>query len=66
MLTFNLIKTVVVPSKQLTPQQMADYERDGYIIVKNFCTSEEIERLYSTALEDVIMHKKTPLLNDQL
>jgi len=38
-----------MPNKQLTPQQIADYHRDGYIIVKNFCTAGEIERLYSTA-----------------
>jgi len=57
MLTFNLFKTIITPSKQLTPQQIVDYERDGYIIVKNFCTSEEIDRLYSTALEDDAMCK---------
>jgi ectoine hydroxylase-related dioxygenase (phytanoyl-CoA dioxygenase family) len=51
--------------QQLTPQQIADYHRDGYIIVKKFCSTEEIDKLYSTALEDDAMRKNALLLNDQ-
>jgi len=54
-----------MPKEQLAPQQIADYQRDGYIIVKNFCTSKEIDRLYSTALEDNAMRQNALLLNDQ-
>ncbi len=32
---------------QLTKQNIADYERDGYVIIKNFLQSEEVNKLYS-------------------
>jgi ectoine hydroxylase-related dioxygenase (phytanoyl-CoA dioxygenase family) len=52
-------------NKALTAQQMSDYNRDGYIIVKNFCNAEEIDKLYSTALNDDAMSKNALDLNDQ-
>jgi ectoine hydroxylase-related dioxygenase (phytanoyl-CoA dioxygenase family) len=52
-------------NKALTAQQMSDYNRDGYIIVKNFCDAEEIDKLYSTALNDDAMSKNALDLNDQ-
>jgi ectoine hydroxylase-related dioxygenase (phytanoyl-CoA dioxygenase family) len=52
-------------NKALTAQQISDYNRDGYIIVKNFCSAEEIDRLYSTALNDDAMSKNALDLNDQ-
>jgi hypothetical protein len=42
---------------QLTPQQVAGYHRDGYIIVKNFLTKEEVDKLYSIAIEDDAIRK---------
>jgi ectoine hydroxylase-related dioxygenase (phytanoyl-CoA dioxygenase family) len=50
---------------QLTPEQIAAYHRDGYIFVRNFCSAAEIERLFSTALEDDAMRKNALDLNDQ-
>jgi len=52
-------------SSLLTPQQIAAYHRDGYIIVKNFCSTEEVDKMYSTALEDKAMEKNALDLNDQ-
>ncbi|MEB0261878.1 MULTISPECIES: phytanoyl-CoA dioxygenase family protein [unclassified Mucilaginibacter] len=52
-------------SNILSAQQLSDYHRDGYIVVKNFCSAQEIERLYSTALNDDAMRKNALDLNDQ-
>ncbi|MBD1391920.1 phytanoyl-CoA dioxygenase family protein [Mucilaginibacter glaciei] len=49
----------------LTAQQISDYYRDGYIVVKNFCSAPEIEKLYSTAVNDDAMRKNALDLNDQ-
>ncbi|HEV8286832.1 MAG TPA: phytanoyl-CoA dioxygenase family protein [Chitinophagaceae bacterium] len=50
---------------QLTTQQIADYHRDGYLIVKNFLTAEEVNKLYNIAIEDDTMRKHSFDLNDQ-
>ncbi len=52
-------------SNILSAQQLSDYDRNGYIVVKNFCSAQEIERLYSTALNDDAMRKNALDLNDQ-
>lgn len=52
-------------SYQLTPQQIASYNRDGYVVVKNFCSAQEINKLYTTAVEDDAMRKNALDLNDQ-
>src|SRR4051812_11143859 len=65
LVTFGMRKCLLMSQQQLSPQQMADYHRDGYVIVKNFCSAEEIEKLYSSALEDDAMRKNALLLNDQ-
>ena len=49
----------------LTPQQVAAFHKDGYVIVKNFCSKPEIEKLYTTALADDAMKKNALDLNDQ-
>jgi ectoine hydroxylase-related dioxygenase (phytanoyl-CoA dioxygenase family) len=54
-----------MPFKPLTAEQMADYDRDGYLLVKNFCTQDEINKLYKTAIEDDAMRKNALDLNDQ-
>ena len=51
--------------RPLSQQQVLDYERDGFLLVKNFCSEEEIDRLYSVALEDEAMRKNALDLNDQ-
>jgi phytanoyl-CoA hydroxylase len=50
---------------QLTPHQIADYHRDGYLIVKNFLSATEADRLYRIATEDDTMKKHAFDLNDQ-
>jgi ectoine hydroxylase-related dioxygenase (phytanoyl-CoA dioxygenase family) len=52
-------------SFQLTSEQVSSYHRNGYIFVRNFCSSEEINRLYNTAIEDDAMRKNALDLNDQ-
>ena len=50
---------------KLTPQQANDYNRDGYVIVRNFLQQEEVAKLYSIAVEDDTMRKHSFDLNDQ-
>jgi phytanoyl-CoA hydroxylase len=50
---------------QLTPHQIADYHRDGYLIVRNFLSAQEVDKLYRIATEDDTMKKHAFDLNDQ-
>ncbi|MHC0442541.1 phytanoyl-CoA dioxygenase family protein [Flavobacterium sp. 3-210] len=50
---------------EITEKQIAEYHDKGFIIVKNFCSKEEIELLYQTALNDQAMAKNALDLNDQ-
>ena len=49
----------------LTPEQVASFHKDGYLVIKNFCSSEEIGKLYGTALDDHAMRNNALDLNDQ-
>jgi ectoine hydroxylase-related dioxygenase (phytanoyl-CoA dioxygenase family) len=49
----------------LTLDQIEFYKKEGYLILPNFFTGEEIDRLYRTALEDDAMRKNALDLNDQ-
>lgn len=48
-----------------TSSQIAAYHQDGYLLVKQFCSKFEIDKLYNTALEDDTMRKNALDLNDQ-
>lgn len=48
-----------------TSSQIAAYHQDGYLLIKQFCTKPEIDKLYNTALEDDAMRKNALELNDQ-
>src|SRR5690242_5944977 len=50
---------------QLTPHQIADYHRDGYLIVRNFLSPAETDKLYRIATEDDTMRMHAFDLNDQ-
>jgi len=50
---------------KLSPQQISDYNRDGYIVVKKFCSQDEAKRLYASAIEDDVLKKNALDLNDQ-
>ncbi len=52
-------------ASRLSPQQIDLYHKQGYVIVKNFCSKEEISKLYTTALQDNAMKKNALDLNDQ-
>lgn len=49
----------------LTPAQINQYLLDGYVLIKNFCSQQEIEKLYTVALQDDAMRKNALDLNDQ-
>ena len=52
-------------SKQvLTPQQVADYHRDGYLIIKDFFNKEEAAKLYDSAINDAEVSKHAIDVND--
>jgi ectoine hydroxylase-related dioxygenase (phytanoyl-CoA dioxygenase family) len=50
---------------QLTEKQVNDYERDGYVIVKNFLKKDEVDKLYRIATGDDTLQKHAFDLNDQ-
>lgn len=54
-----------MPFENLNGEQVQSFHEDGYVIVKNFCSKAEVDRLYSTAIEDDAMSKNALLLNDQ-
>jgi len=49
----------------LTPEQLSDYDRDGYLVIRNFCSQAETSKLYAAALQDEAMSKNALDLNDQ-
>jgi len=51
-------------TKAFTSGQIADYNRDGYLLIKDFCSKAEINKLYKTALDDDAMRKNALDLND--
>jgi ectoine hydroxylase-related dioxygenase (phytanoyl-CoA dioxygenase family) len=54
-----------MPTNNFSLSQVASFHRDGYIVIKNFCSKEEINKLYSTAIEDSAMRNNALDLNDQ-
>jgi phytanoyl-CoA hydroxylase len=50
---------------QLTPQQVAGYERDGYLIVRDFLSQPEVDKLYRIATADEVLRSHAFDLNDQ-
>jgi ectoine hydroxylase-related dioxygenase (phytanoyl-CoA dioxygenase family) len=50
--------------KCFNPDQIADFHRDGYVLVRNFCSQQETDKLYKTAIEDDAMRKNALDLND--
>ncbi|HMF70462.1 MAG TPA: phytanoyl-CoA dioxygenase family protein [Flavitalea sp.] len=54
-----------MPNISLTPQQKAQYEEDGYIIVQDFLNSEQVALLYQLATQDAVMRSNAFDLTDQ-
>ena len=44
-----------MPSNNLSPDQVDAFHQDGYLVIKKFCSKEEINKLYTTAIEDNAM-----------
>ena len=49
----------------LNEEQIEAYHRDGFLVVKNLFSQEEIDKLYNSAIENSIMQKNAMDLNDQ-
>jgi len=49
----------------LTAAQVATYQKDGCLVVKDFLTKEEVKKLQDIAFEDGVMRKHAFDLNDQ-
>ena len=49
----------------LTPQQIASFHKDGYVIVKNFLAPKAVEKLYGTAIGDNAMENNAINVTDQ-
>ncbi|MFK5974108.1 MAG: phytanoyl-CoA dioxygenase family protein [Flavobacteriaceae bacterium] len=54
-----------MPTSTLSTEQVQSFHKDGYILIKNFCSKKEIDLLYTTALEDKAMLNNALDLNDQ-
>jgi phytanoyl-CoA hydroxylase len=52
-------------SFQLSDESRDDYERDGYLIVRNFLSAPEVDKLYAIATGDATLRKHAFDLNDQ-
>lgn len=50
---------------QLTTDQIADYNRNGYVIVRNYISEPEVSKLQDIAFEDGVMRQHAFDLNDQ-
>jgi ectoine hydroxylase-related dioxygenase (phytanoyl-CoA dioxygenase family) len=53
-----------MPFKHLTEDQIETFHRDGYVVIKNFCGNQEIDKLYTTAIEDSAITGHSLDLND--
>ncbi|MFD1816028.1 Ectoine hydroxylase-related dioxygenase, phytanoyl-CoA dioxygenase (PhyH) family [Pseudarcicella hirudinis] len=49
----------------LSDEQVKAYHRDGYVIVRNFFSAQEIGKLYEVAIDDEQMRKNALDLNDK-
>ena len=50
---------------QLTSEQIAAYNQDGYLIIKNFISGDAVDKLYGIATSDDMLQKHAFDLNDQ-
>jgi ectoine hydroxylase-related dioxygenase (phytanoyl-CoA dioxygenase family) len=64
-MVFLFTKRNAMSVKRLSPDDIRLYHDQGYLVVKKFCSLQEIDKLYSTALNDQAMQKNALDLNDQ-
>jgi len=49
----------------LTAEQIASFHQDGYVVIKNFCSKAEIDKLYGAATGDDAMRNNAIDVDDQ-
>jgi ectoine hydroxylase-related dioxygenase (phytanoyl-CoA dioxygenase family) len=49
---------------KLSPAQIADFHLNGYLLIRNFCSNAEVEKLYKTAVKDNVLSNNALDLND--
>jgi ectoine hydroxylase-related dioxygenase (phytanoyl-CoA dioxygenase family) len=59
------IKTNCMTSINLTAEQISQYHKDGYVVVKGFFSKPEVEKMYKAATADDNMLNNALDLNDQ-
>lgn len=47
-----------------TDKHLADFERDGYVIIRNFFLPEEVDLIYQTSVQDQVIKEKSFDFND--
>jgi len=52
-------------TEKLNPDEIKRYHEQGYLILKGFCSPQEVSKLYQTALDDNAMRNNALNLNDQ-
>ncbi|MFC0773696.1 phytanoyl-CoA dioxygenase family protein [Terrimonas alba] len=52
-------------ARLISDQEVRAFHKDGYVIVPGFFSKEEIDKLYSIAIEDTVIHQHAVDLNDQ-
>jgi len=52
-------------TEKLTTQQVDLYHQQGYLVIKNFCSTQETDKLYGTAVDDNAMRNNAVDVNDK-
>ena len=52
-------------TEKFTPAEVALYNQQGYIVIKNFCNQQEINKLYQVAIDDNAMRNNAVDVNDK-
>jgi len=52
------------PYPSFTPEYLVDFERDGYVIIRNFFAPEEVDLIYQTSVEDQVIEQNSFDFND--
>jgi phytanoyl-CoA hydroxylase len=50
--------------KQFTQADKETFDRDGYVVLKNFFTQEEVDLIYGTSMQDNVISQKSFDFND--
>ena len=52
-------------ARVLSDKEVHSYQQDGFVIIKNFFSKAEIDKLYKVATGDQVMKENAVDLNDQ-